>query len=116
MILPLGKISNMARTSHVSGPRFVCLHHRIVQPNWEQHGSPFLLLAFERRFDFRLDPRAGNGSFRKNNQQFVVRPDRFVDFRPKPFPDFQILRSKPATDAHGLQIGMEAFSKLLIFA
>src|SRR6266702_3425348 len=53
---------------------------------------------------------------RKNDQEFVIHSDRLVNAMFEFVSDFQIFRGIPAAHAFGLQVGIEAFDKLLVLA
>jgi hypothetical protein len=106
----------MSSPANIGCPCLGGLHDDIVQFNGEENELFLTLFLFKCRFDFRFDPITLDGLVRKDDQEFVIEPDRLINAVSEFVSNFQIFRSKPAAYVFTLQIGIEPLGELLVFA
>ncbi len=116
MVFPVGKVPNVPLSSNSGCPRIGCILDGFIQRDGEEGRLPLVLFLVQRFFDFILYPRTVNGMLRKDDQELVIESDRLINAVSEFVSNFQIFRSKPATNAFGSQVSMEAFDKLLVLA
>src|SRR3954462_8160558 len=97
------------------------------------HASVVLITALSRRIGNRtsllagaffgkgfghlvLDPVAPDGVLGQDQQDLVAQPNRLVDGVPGLGPPRHVMRREPAAHALVLEVGVEAFDKVLVFA
>src|SRR5262249_13609924 len=111
VILPAGEIADVPRPFDLRGPSYRAFQDGVIEPDREEH-DPFLPpLPVQRGFDFRFHPIAGEGLLREHEHELVVHADRRVDALAELLADLEVFRGKPATDALGLEIGVQAFGE-----
>jgi hypothetical protein len=73
------------------------------------------LLSRARVRDLGLHPVAVHARIGQNEQQLVVDADSFVDLLADLPAGLDIVRSEPAADTTGLQVGVDTVGELLVF-
>ena len=116
VLFPLGKVPNVPLSSNIGCPRIGCILDGFIQRDGEEGRLSLVLFLFQRLFDFILYPRTINRMLRKDDQEFVIEPDRLINAVSEFVSNFQIFRSKPAANVFALQIGIEPLGELLILA
>ncbi len=116
VLFPLGKVPNVPLSSNSGCPRIGCILDGFIQRDGEESRLSLVLFLFQRLFDFILYPRTVNGMLRKDDQEFVIEPDRLINAASEFVSNFQIFRSKPAANVFASQIGIEPLGELLVFA
>src|SRR5258708_6416673 len=116
MLLPSGKVANMPAAAHVSHPRFGCVHHRIIQADWEECGSLLLILLLTRSHHFPFYPSTLNSMFGENENELVVETNRFINALMVVITDFQIFGGEPAAHTLVLQVYVKSPYKVFIFS
>src|SRR6266446_2847332 len=115
-LFPLAEIGNIACAANVTCPTGLALLDSVIQANRKQHEGVPAALFGEGGFHLELDPRTVDGMLREYQQQFVMRSDGLVNAISDLVAGFQVLWRKPAAYSFALQIGIQPFDKLLIFA
>jgi hypothetical protein len=114
VVFPAGKVSDMSHPSDVSCPWQVCLLDHLIQGDGKEGRFVAALFFLKGGHDLSFYPLAIDGVFRKHHQELVIQADRLVNAVPELLPNFQVLRSKPASNVFGLQVGIESLGKRLI--
>lgn len=115
VVFPAGKVPDMACPSDAGGPWQACLLDRLIQGDGKEGRFVVALFFLKGGHDLAFYPLTVDGMFRKDNQELIIQAERLINAVPELLPNFQVLRSKPAPNAIGLQVGIESFNKLLIF-
>ncbi|SRR6266704_4143618 len=113
---PRGKVPNMSLLADSCGPRFGCLHDGLIQFEGKEHQLPLRLLLLQGLVDFVFDPGTFDGMLRKDDDELVIHADSLINVGLEFVANFQIFAGIPATHVVGLQVGIEAFNKRLVFA
>ena len=116
VLFPLGKVPNVPLSANSGCPRVGCILDGFIQRDGEEGRLSLVLFLFQRLVDFILYPRTVNGMLRKDDQEFVIEPDRLINAVSEFVSNFQIFRSKPAANVFALQISIEPLGELLILA
>jgi hypothetical protein len=116
VIFPVCEVTDMARLLNIPCPVCLAVQDGAIQANRVQHVRHALRFLNQSTLHFVGDPCAGNGMFREDQQQLVIRADRFIDALLDLISDIHVFRSKPASYPLALQVSIEAFGKLFVLA
>src|SRR5438094_8169883 len=115
MLFPAGEVSNMPCALNICCPCLLCFIYHVVQLDGKEHKLPCLMLFTKSGLYLFFYPRTGYRVLRENKQKLIIQPNRLINAHPELIADFEIFRGKPAPDILALQVGIEAFGKVLIF-
>lgn len=116
VMLPPGKVANMAFASQVSGPCPCGYHYGLIQSNGKQHQPISLCFLLQCCLDFKAHPCTSDGVLRQDEQQLIIHPDGFVEVLSNEVIWPHVMGSIPAPHALALQIGIQSFCTRLVFA
>src|SRR6266702_959972 len=116
VVFPAGKVSDMACLTNVVCPIGVTLYHGGIQANRKQDGSTLSTFFCQSRFYLILDPSTFQRLLREDQQELIVQANGLINALSDLIADFHVFAVIPASDSFGLQVGIEAFDKLSVFA
>jgi hypothetical protein len=116
VLLPIAKITNIPCAANVICPTRRALLDSIIYANRKQCGCVLFVLFGKSCFHFKSYPRTVDGMLREYQQQFIMQANGLVNAISSYISGFQVFGRIPATYPFALQIGIQTFDKLLIFA
>lgn len=114
MIFPSGEVADVPAAAQVGGPVLVRVQNCIVQSQGKEYIAVLAFLFFAGGKYLALDPGAGDSGLGEYDDEFIVEANGFVDTPMIMVADLEIFFSEPAAHASGLEIGIEALSKVFI--
>jgi hypothetical protein len=90
VVLPAAEVANVAAAKR-RGPAARRVEYGVVEPDRKQHRAALLDLPVQRRADLEIDPAAGHGGLRQDDEQLVIDPNRLVDAAHDGCADLQVI-------------------------
>ena len=110
-ICPVGKVADVASLFEGRSPSFLALQHGSINTNGVENDTLLVNLPINGLIDLVADPFTVHRMLREDDDNTIMHMDRLVNLLAKEVSWLQIMRSKPATDASGLQIRVQSLGE-----